>query len=69
MNSFDDLKAAGFSQDDIDSLESQYEHVDDIDLFTGGEYFAKRYSVVEVGIFLVVDCIVHPVTTHNFTRD
>ena len=36
VKTFDDLKNAGFGQDDINKLRSQYQSVHDIDLFVGG---------------------------------
>ena len=36
VNSFEDLKEAGITQKDIDNLKSQYQSVNDVDLFVGG---------------------------------
>ena len=36
VNSFEDLKKAGITQKDIDNLKSQYQAVNDVDLFVGG---------------------------------
>lgn len=36
VNSFEDLKKAGITQKDIDNLKSQYQSVNDVDLFVGG---------------------------------
>ena len=38
VNSFDDLKDAGFTDADIENFKGTYESVDDIDLFPAGMY-------------------------------
>ena len=52
VKTFDDLKNAGFGQDDINKLRSQYQSVHDIDLFVGGmcaQCNAAIYSCFEKG--------------------
>ena len=38
VNSFDDLKAAGFSEEIINNFKKVYNSVNDIELFPGGMY-------------------------------
>ena len=47
VNSFDDLKKAGFDPKDIKNLKKVYTHVEDIDLFTGGKFVTKKRALFE----------------------
>lgn len=47
VNSFDDLKRAGFDPEDIKNLKKVYTQVEDIDLFTGGKFVTKKRALFE----------------------